>query len=99
MLLYTSREENVGLASLPGAIVGHDPPATVPGWFNYTSQIGSALKLMRIRKRMLQKDLAKALSKELSKRIRPGAISKIESSKKGVSLERLGLLCKLLNCT
>ncbi len=86
----------------PHAFRGEVKPVAIalpPPWSRYHEFIGVALRLMRVKKGIRQIDLAAAISKDLPREMKQTSISKLEKSKKGLSWERLGLICKHLGCT
>ncbi len=60
--------------------------------------LGSALKTMRVKRSILQGELAAKLSKDTGESVTQSYISRVENSDTGVSWERLGLFCKHLDC-
>ena len=70
-----------------------------------SEDIGSALMVIRVHRRLSQADVARQLTEELAKlpggggeEVTQGYISKVETGCTNISLERLALFCKVLEC-
>lgn len=61
--------------------------------------VGQALQVIRVKRGLLQEEVAVRLSQEVGERIRQSYISKIENSHTGIRLERLASICRCLKCT
>ena len=65
---------------------------------DFPVHLGSAIKVMRIARRLTQVELAASMTKLLGKTVTQSYVSKIESGASPGSFRRLGLFCIAMRC-